>query len=162
VDNKPVDITIYTDGASKGNPGPGGYGTILISGGYSKELSEGFLLTTNNRMELLAVIIGLEALKIAPCNVTIYSDSKYIVDAVENQWVQSWYRNKFKKKKNRDLWLRYLNIAQKHNIKFVWVKGHNGNIYNERCDRLAVQAAESSNLKEDTWYIQNASQIETL
>jgi ribonuclease HI len=151
-----VDVTIYTDGASRGNPGPGGYGTILMSGRHTKELSEGYLLTTNNRMELLAVIAGLEALKIEPCNVTIFSDSKYIVDAVEKQWIQSWYKNNFKNKKNKDLWIRYLNVAQKHNIKFVWVKGHNGNIYNERCDRLAVQAAESSNLKEDTWYIQNA------
>jgi ribonuclease HI len=129
-----------------------------MSGQHTKELSEGYLLTTNNRMELLAVIAGLEALKIAPCNVTIYSDSQYVVNAVEKQWVLSWYKNNFKNKKNKDLWIRYLNIAQKHNIKFIWVRGHNGNIYNERCDRLAVQAAESSNnLKEDTWYIQNVA-----
>jgi ribonuclease HI len=158
--NEVVTVTIYTDGASKGNPGPGGYGTILISGEHRKELSDGYILTTNNRMELLAVIIGLEALKIAPCNVTIYSDSKYIVDAVEQKWVQSWYKNNFKKKKNKDLWLRYLNVAKKHNIKFVWVKGHAGNFYNERCDRLAVQAAESPELKEDTWYIQNIANEE--
>jgi ribonuclease HI len=160
--NEVIKVTIYTDGASKGNPGPGGYGTILISGTYEKELSEGYLLTTNNRMELLAVIIGLEALKKAPCEVTIFSDSKYVVDAVEKKWVQSWLHNGFKKKKNKDLWLRYLNIAQKHNIKFVWVKGHNGDIYNERCDRMAVNAAESSNLKEDTWYIQNVANEENM
>jgi ribonuclease HI len=156
--NNVIEVTIYTDGASKGNPGPGGYGTILISGLYRKELSGGYALTTNNRMELMAVIVGLEALKVNPCNVTIYSDSKYVVDAVEKQWLQSWVRNNFKDKKNKDLWIRYLNVAQKHNIKFVWVKGHNGNIYNEQCDCLAVQAAaESSNLKEDTWYIQNVA-----
>ncbi|MDR1583304.1 MAG: ribonuclease HI [Prevotellaceae bacterium] len=160
--NKIVNVIIYTDGASKGNPGPGGYGTILISGMHSKELSAGYVLTTNNRMELLAVIIGLEALKFNPCNVTIFSDSKYVVDTVEKKWVQSWHQNNFKNKKNRDLWLRYLNIAQKHNIKFVWVKGHDGNIYNERCDRLAVSAAESSNLKEDIWYIQNVANEENM
>jgi ribonuclease HI len=160
--NEVVTITIYTDGASKGNPGPGGYGTILMSGEHRKELSAGYILTTNNRMELLAVIVGLEALKIAPCNVTIYSDSKYVVDAIEKQWIQSWCRSNFKNKKNKDLWLRYLNVAQKHNIKFVWIKGHDGNIFNERCDRLAVQATESSDLKEDTWYIQNTANEENI
>jgi ribonuclease HI len=160
--NEGINVTIYTDGASRGNPGPGGYGTILMSGRHSKELSGGYALTTNNRMELLAVIIGLEALKAVPCNVTVFSDSKYIVDAVEKKWVQSWYKNHFKKKKNKDLWLRYLNVAQKHNIKFVWVKGHDGNIYNERCDRLAVQAATSPDLKEDTWYIHNSANEENM
>jgi ribonuclease HI len=152
-----VNVTIYTDGAAKGNPGPGGYGTILMAGPHRKELADGYKLTTNNRMELLAVIAGLEALKVESCNVTIFSDSKYVVDAVEKKWVNTWVKNNFKKKKNSDLWLRYLKIAQKHNVKFVWVKGHNGNIFNERCDRLAVQASESPNLKEDTWYIQNAN-----
>jgi ribonuclease HI len=160
--DKSVRVTIYTDGASKGNPGPGGFGTILMSGEHRKELSGGYALTTNNRMELLAVIAGLEALKVAPCDVTIYSDSKYIVDAVEKRWVHSWLKNNFKNKKNKDLWLRYLNVAQKHNIKFVWVKGHDGNFYNERCDRLAVQAAESSDLKDDTWYLENVANEENM
>jgi ribonuclease HI len=153
--NEAIKVTIYTDGAAKGNPGPGGYGTILMSGQHRKELSAGYLLTTNNRMELLAVIVGLEALKLSPCDVTVFSDSKYVVDAVEKRWLQSWYKTDFKNKKNKDLWLRYLNVAQKHKIKFVWVKGHDGNVYNERCDRLAVQAAESANLMEDLWYVQN-------
>lgn len=153
----PVEITIYTDGAAKGNPGPGGYGTILMSGAHVKELSEGFELTTNNRMELLAVIIGLEALKVEPCNVTIYSDSKYVVDSVQKGWLNSWVKTDFKNKKNKDLWLRYIKTAAKHNVKFVWVKGHNGNVYNERCDRLAVKASEAGNLKTDTWYIENSS-----
>jgi ribonuclease HI len=157
--NKNIEVTIYTDGASKGNPGRGGYGTILMSGQHSKELSAGYTLTTNNRMELLAVIVGLEALKIVPCNVTIFSDSKYVVDAVEKKWLDSWLRNDFKNKKNKDLWLRYCRVAQQHNIRFIWVKGHDGNRYNERCDSLAVQAADAelSTLNEDTWYIQNAN-----
>jgi ribonuclease HI len=157
-----TEIKIYTDGASRGNPGPGGYGTILISGEHRKELFEGYTLTTNNRMELLAVIAGLEALKKEPCNVTVFSDSKYVVNAVEKKWVQSWYKNNFKKKKNKDLWVRYLKVAQKHYVKFVWIKGHDGNIYNERCDHLAVRAAESSSLKEDTWYMQNIASEEKL
>ncbi|MDR1898006.1 MAG: ribonuclease HI [Prevotellaceae bacterium] len=150
-----INITIYTDGASKGNPGPGGYGTILMSGQHRKELSEGYALTTNNRMELLAVIAGLEALKFDDCNVTVYSDSKYVVDAVEKKWLNAWVKNNFKNKKNSDLWLRYLKAAQKHTVRFIWVKGHNGNIFNERCDQLAVQASEAPNLKEDAWYVQN-------
>jgi ribonuclease HI len=155
--NEVIKVAIYTDGASKGNPGPGGYGTILISGQHKKEISAGYSLTTNNRMELLAVIVGLEALKIAPCDVTVFSDSKYVVDAVEKKWIYAWCKTGFKNKKNKDLWLRYLNIAQRHSIKFVWVKGHDGNFYNERCDHLAVEAAEASNLMADTWYIQNAA-----
>jgi len=151
----PNDIIIYTDGAAKGNPGPGGYGTILMSGVHKKELSKGFAHTTNNRMELLAVIVGLEALKFDNCNITIYSDSKYVVDAVSKNWISTWLKTDFKNKKNKDLWLRYIKIAQKHNVTFVWVKGHNGNTYNERCDYLAVKASESSNLNEDSWYIQN-------
>ena len=147
------DITMYTDGAAKGNPGAGGYGVILFWEGRRKEFSEGYKLTTNNRMELLAVIIGLEALKFDGCNVTVYSDSKYVVDAVEKRRVQAWVRKMFAGKKNRDLWLRYLAVAKKHNVKFVWVKGHAGNRHNEHCDRLAVAAAQSSELKEDTWYL---------
>ncbi|MDR0558843.1 MAG: ribonuclease HI [Prevotellaceae bacterium] len=152
------EITIYTDGAAKGNPGAGGYGTVLIYGNYRKELSEGFRLTTNNRMELLAVIAGLEALKFDNCKVTVFSDSRYVVDAVEKKWLDSWLRNHFKKKKNRDLWLRYVQVAKKHEIRFVWVKGHNGNPLNERCDYLAVSASNAGSLKEDAWYVQNVSE----
>lgn len=146
-------IIMYTDGAAKGNPGPGGYGTVLMCQGQSKELSAGYKLTTNNRMELLAVISGLEALKAEGCNVTVYSDSKYVVDAIEKKWVNGWVRKMFAGKKNSDLWLRYLAVAKKHSVRLVWVKGHNGNPYNEHCDRLAVAAAESAELKEDSWYV---------
>lgn len=152
---EPHNIIMYTDGAAKGNPGPGGYGTVLFWNRHCRELSEGYRLTTNNRMELLAVIAGLEALKFDGCNVTVYSDSKYVVDAVEKRWVYAWHSKMFKGKKNKDLWMRYLAVAKKHRITFVWVKGHSGNRYNERCDVLAVAAAESSMLKEDTWYVTN-------
>lgn len=148
-------ITIYTDGAAKGNPGPGGYGTVLISGPHRKELSEGFALTTNNRMELLAVIAGLESLKQDGCKVTVYSDSKYVVDAVEKKWVYGWVSKMFKGKKNKDLWLRYLEAEKRHLVRFVWVKGHAGNPLNERCDQLAVAASEQKMLKDDTWYVLN-------
>lgn len=142
-------VTIYTDGAAKGNPGPGGYGTVLLFGQHRKELSEGFRETTNNRMELLAVIKGLEALKKTNLNVTIYSDSKYVVDSVEKKWVFGWKKKGFKGKKNVDLWLRFLPLYGIQNIKFVWVKGHAGIPENERCDELAVMAAESGNLQID-------------
>lgn len=134
-------ITIYTDGAASGNPGPGGYGTVLICGQYRKELSEGFRLTTNNRMELLAVIKGLEALKNPGSEVVIYSDSKYVVDAVEKQWLQGWIKKGFKGKKNPDLWIRFWKIYNQHNVSFRWVKGHDGIPLNERCDQLATTAA---------------------
>ncbi|WP_262246694.1 ribonuclease HI [Parapedobacter soli] len=144
-------IELYTDGASSGNPGPGGYGVILRSGPHYKELSEGFRKTTNNRMELMAVIKGLEALKKPNENVTIYSDSKYVIDAVEKGWVHGWVRKGFAGKKNPDLWMRFLNVYKLHNVKFVWVKGHAGHPENERCDRLAVQASQdSANWKIDT------------
>lgn len=146
-------ITIYTDGAAKGNPGPGGYGVVLLSGQFRKELSEGFELTTNNRMELLAVIAGLEALKIEGSDVTIYSDSKYVVDAVEKGWIWNWVKIRFKGKKNEDLWLRFLKIYPKHRVKFVWVKGHANIPENERCDQLAVAAATQLRLKKDTGYL---------
>ena len=139
------EVIIYTDGAAKGNPGKGGYGTVLISGNHEKRLSQGYILTTNNRMELMAVIIGLEALN-QKCNVTIYSDSKYVVDSVEKGWIFGWEKKGFKDKKNPDLWKRFLKTYRNHNVKFQWVKGHAGNKYNEMCDQLAVQAAESSNL----------------
>lgn len=146
-------ITIYTDGAAQGNPGRGGYGVVLLSPPYRKELSEGFRLTTNNRMELLAVIKGLEALKVEGCDVTIYSDSRYVVDAVTKGWVFGWEKKGFKEKKNPDLWQRFLKIYRRHNVRFVWVKGHDGNTENERCDRLAVAAANQPNLPDDTGYL---------
>jgi ribonuclease HI len=143
-------IEIFTDGASSGNPGPGGYGVILRSGQHYKELSEGFRKTTNNRMELLAVIKGLEAIKQPKQDVTIFSDSKYVIDAIEKRWVQSWVAKGFKDKKNKDLWLRYLEISKMHNIKFNWVRGHNGHPENERCDELAVAAGKQKNLLIDS------------
>ena len=146
-------ITIYTDGAARGNPGPGGYGTVLLSGKYRKELSGGFKHTTNNRMELLAVIIGLEALNIAGSNVTIYSDSKYVVDSIEKGWVFNWVKKGFKDKKNPDLWKRFLKIYPKHNIKLIWVKGHANIPENERCDQLAVEASMLPNLPADIGYV---------
>lgn len=147
------DIVIYTDGAAQGNPGRGGYGVVLISPPYRKELSAGFKLTTNNRMELLAVIVGLEALKYDGCNVTVYSDSKYVVDAVEKKWVFGWEQKGFKDKKNPDLWIRFLKVFRRHSVRFVWVKGHNGNPENERCDVLAVAAANKPGLPDDTGYL---------
>jgi ribonuclease HI len=136
-------IEIYTDGAASGNPGPGGYGVILRSGAHYKELSGGFRLTTNNRMELLAVIVGLTALKTPGQEVTIFSDSKYVIDSVEKKWVFGWVKTGFKGKKNKDLWMRFLNIYKLHNVKFVWVKGHNNHPENERCDVLAVAASKN-------------------
>jgi ribonuclease HI len=146
------EIVIYTDGAAKGNPGPGGYGTLLLSGPHRKELSQGYTLTTNNRMELLAVIAGLEALKNDNCNVSVYSDSKYVIDSVDKGWLANWVKTNFKGKKNEDLWRRYLLVAKKHRIKFIWVKGHSGNPGNTRCDFLACQAAEMPNKLADTGY----------
>lgn len=145
-------ISIYTDGSSRGNPGPGGYGAVLLFGSLRKELSEGFRLTTNNRMELLSVIRGLESLKKENSSVTVYSDSKYVVDSVEKKWVFGWVKKGFKGKKNVDLWIQFLTIYKKHNVKFVWVKGHAENKENNRCDELAVDAALGSNLKVDTGY----------
>ncbi|MDR7128785.1 ribonuclease HI [Algoriphagus sp. 4150] len=145
-------ISIYTDGAAKGNPGPGGYGAVLKFNKHRKELSEGFRLTTNNRMELLAVIRALQALTTDEFPVQIYSDSKYVVDSVEKGWIWSWQKKGFKDKKNPDLWLRYIPLHLKYKPKFIWVKGHAGNIENERCDVLAVQAAEGFDLKVDTGY----------
>jgi ribonuclease HI len=146
-------ITVYTDGASRGNPGPGGYGIILMSGKHRKELSEGYRLTTNNRMELLAVITALEALKIPGSNVTVITDSKYVADAVEKGWVFSWLKKNFKGKKNPDLWMRFLDVYKMHNVTFRWIKGHNNNPFNERCDQLAVEASMKNELKEDEGYI---------
>ncbi len=145
-------ITIYTDGAARGNPGPGGYGIVLISGNHRKEISQGYSHTTNNRMELLAVIVALEALKIPGSEVTIYTDSRYVADAVTKGWVFQWVSKRFKGKKNPDLWLRFLEIYKKHRVKFVWVKGHADNPLNERCDELAVAASLQPNLLKDTGY----------
>ena len=142
-------ITLYTDGAAKGNPGPGGYGTVLIFGKHRKELTQGFRMTTNNRMELLAVIAGLEALKTNEHPVTIYSDSKYVVDAINKGWLESWVKKGFKGKKNVDLWQRFLPLQKRFKLTFKWVKGHAGIPENERCDQLAVQSAESANLLVD-------------
>ena len=150
-------ITLYTDGAASGNPGPGGYGTLLIWGPHVKELSEGFELTTNNRMELMAVIRGLQALKFPKCNVTVYSDSKYVVDAVEKGWVFGWEKTRFKNKKNPDLWMLFLREYPKHNVIFIRVKVHTSIPGNERCDKLAVAAAaDKKNLKVDHGYVNSA------
>jgi ribonuclease HI len=145
-------ITMYTDGASSGNPGPGGFGVVLMSGPHRKELSQGFRLTTNNRMELLAVIVGLEALKSPGCNVTVYTDSKYVADAVTLGWVFGWEKKRFAGKKNPDLWIRFLKIYRQHHVKFVWVKGHANIPENERCDQLAVVASKQPLLMPDEGY----------
>lgn len=142
-------ITIYTDGSSRGNPGPGGYGTVMMAKGHRKELSSGFRKTTNNRMELLAVIAGLEALKVTNAEVLVYSDSKYVVDSIEKGWLWGWVKKNFKDKKNRDLWERLIPAYKRNKVKFKWVKGHAGVPENERCDELAVQAAMMSDLPAD-------------
>ena len=130
-------IIVYTDGAASGNPGPGGYGIVMKSGEHRKELSQGYKLTTNNRMELLAVIVALEQLKYDHSEVTIYSDSKYVCEAVNQGWLFDWERKRFKKKKNPDLWIRFLKTYRKHKVNFEWIKGHNNIIENERCEQLA-------------------------
>ncbi|MCS5491515.1 ribonuclease HI [Algoriphagus limi] len=145
-------ITIFTDGAAKGNPGPGGYGIVLKFKHHRKELSEGFRLTTNNRMELLAVIRALKEIKLPDIPVTIYSDSKYVVDAIEKGWLWGWQKKGFKGKKNPDLWQQYIPLHMKYKPKFVWLKGHAGHPENERCDQLAVAAAEGPDLKIDKAY----------
>jgi len=146
------EIQIYTDGSSLGNPGPGGYGIIMKSGKHYKELSQGYRLTTNNRMELLAVIMALESIKKENSNVQIFTDSKYVVDAINKNWLKNWQKINFKGKKNVDLWKRFLLISPKQNIKFNWVKGHAGHDLNEKCDVLAVNAANSKDLLVDEGY----------
>ena len=148
-------VNIYTDGSSIGNPGPGGYGLIMewVGKNLIKEFSKGFIETTNNRMELLAVIIGLELLKKDGFNVVVFSDSKYVVDAVKKKWLFEWEKNNFKKKKNIDLWKRFLIVYKKHNVKFEWIKGHNNHPQNERCDFLAIEAANSNKLFVDDGFI---------
>lgn len=145
-------VHIYTDGACSGNPGPGGYGIVMewIGKPYKKEFAEGYRLTTNNRMELLAVIVALEQLKMTDLDVTVFSDSKYVVEAVEKKWVFGWEKKGFKDKKNPDLWKRFLVVYRKHTVKFQWIKGHNNHVQNERCDFLAVQASQKEKLKIDT------------
>lgn len=143
---------MYTDGSSRGNPGPGGYGTVLTFNQHRKELSQGFRRTTNNRMELLAVIAGLEALKNEGQEVLVYSDSKYVVDSVEKGWIWGWQKKGFAGKKNTDLWMRFIKIYKKHQVKFQWIKGHAGHPENEHCDQLAVASALSSNLLVDEYY----------
>ena len=143
---------MYTDGAARGNPGPGGYGVVLLSGSHRKELSQGFRLTTNNRMELMAAIAGLEALRVFPGRVTIYTDSKYVADSVVKGWLFNWVKTRFKGKKNIDLWKRFLEIYPKHQIRFIWVKGHASIPENERCDQLAVEASYQPDLLEDIGY----------
>lgn len=150
-DNTPK-IIVYTDGAARGNPGPGGYGVVLMSGPHRKELSGGFKLTTNNRMELLAVIEALEALKVEGSIVDVYSDSKYVCDAVTQGWVFQWEKKSFNKKKNPDLWRRFLSIYRKHKVRMHWVKGHANIKENERCDVLAVEASKAPNLPDDIGY----------
>ncbi len=147
-------IYIFTDGSSRGNPGKGGFGVVLISGPHRKELSKGFKLTTNNRMELLAAIEGLECLKADGMEVTLVSDSKYVVDAVEKGWLTKWLRTNFAGgKKNADLWIRFSRAYKRHKVKMQWVKGHNGHPENERCDQLAVAAAMGANLLDDFGFL---------
>tara|TARA_B100001971_G_C18246060_1_gene574316 strand:- start:433 stop:906 length:474 start_codon:yes stop_codon:yes gene_type:complete len=145
-------ITLYTDGSAKGNPGKGGYGVVLISGNHRKEMSIGYRFTTNNRMELLSVIIGLESIKKEGSIVKVYSDSKYVVDTIEKKWVFAWEEKNFNKKKNPDLWIRFLKIYRHHSVSFTWIKGHANNKENERCDELAVMASEKQKLEIDVWY----------
>ena len=154
-------VHIYTDGAAKGNPGNGGYGVVmeLVGTNYKKEFYEGFRLTTNNRMELLAVIVGLEKLKNPGMKVLVVSDSKYVVDAVKKKWGFGWEKIGFKNKKNPDLWIRFLKIYRKHQVDFKWIKGHNNHPQNERCDELAVMASQQSKLSIDVFYEQENSSI---
>ena len=146
-------IQMYTDGAARGNPGPGGYGVILMSGNHRKEISQGYRRTTNNRMELMAVIAGLEALKKEGMNITIFTDSQYVARAIQEGWLKNWIATQFKGgKKNKDLWMQFNELAQKHHIKFVWVKGHADNPFNNRCDELATTAADGTDLLIDEEY----------
>lgn len=154
-------VHIYTDGAAKGNPGPGGYGVVmeLVGTPYKKEFFEGFRLTTNNRMELLAAIVGLEKLKQPNMKVLVISDSKYVVDAVEKKWVIGWEKIGFKGKKNPDLWKRFLKIYRQHQVVFQWVKGHNNHPQNERCDQLAVMASQQKTLSVDQFYEEESDKL---
>ena len=144
------EIRVFTDGSSRGNPGPGGYGAILLYGNHKKELSKGYRLTTNNRMEIMGVIAALNTITKKNIPVTVYSDSQYVVNAVEKGWLKKWMSNSFSGgKKNKDLWMEYHKVAAGHNINFKWVKGHANNLYNNRCDLLATEAADGGNLQVD-------------
>ncbi len=149
------EIIIYTDGAARGNPGPGGYGIVMRRGDYRKEFSQGYRKTTNNRMELLAVVVALEKIKRKDSRVVVYTDSKYVAEAVNRGWVFRWESKRFKKKKNPDLWKRFLDVYRKHKVRIIWIKGHADNGENEKCDRLAVEASRQNNLAADQWYEQN-------
>lgn len=149
---QPPVITIYTDGSSRGNPGPGGFGIVLMSGQHRKDVACGFRRTTNNRMELLGVITALEMLKIPNSIVTIYTDSKYVADAINQNWLSGWIKKNFKNVKNPDLWARFIRIYKQHKVRFVWVKGHADNPYNNRCDQLAVAAATGNKLLVDDYF----------
>lgn len=153
------DVHIYTDGAAKGNPGNGGYGVVMewVGKPYKKEFYEGFRLTTNNRMELLAVIVGLEKLKNPGTKVLVVSDSKYVVDSVEKKWVLGWEKKGFAVRKNADLWKRFLIVYRKHQVNFKWIKGHNNHPQNERCDELAVMASMQKQLSIDAFYEQEGN-----
>jgi ribonuclease HI len=155
------DVHIYTDGAAKGNPGRGGYGVVMewVGKPYKKEFYEGFRLTTNNRMELLAVIVGLEKLKNPNTRVLVVSDSKYVVDSVEKKWVLGWEKKGFVDRKNADLWKRFLVAYRKHKVNFKWIKGHNNHIQNERCDELAVMASMQKQLSVDEYYEKEADKL---
>lgn len=154
------EIIMYTDGSSRGNPGPGGYGVVLMSGKLRKELSQGYRRTTNNRMELMGVISGLEALKKTGLHITIYTDSQYIVKALNEGWLNKWMATNFAKgKKNKDLWVKFYNLYKQHRIKFVWVKGHADNPYNNRCDELATSAADGNDLLVDEGYEMDPNQL---
>jgi ribonuclease HI len=146
------EVIIYTDGSSRGNPGPGGYGVVLMWNSVRKELSQGYRLTTNNRMELMAVIVALEALKRDGLQVKIFTDSQYVVNSVEKGWLWGWVKTGFKDKKNKDLWQRFIPAFKKHHVKFNWVKGHSTNPLNNRCDELATQAADSGNWLDDVGF----------
>lgn len=156
-----ADVHIYTDGSSRGNPGPGGYGIVMewVGKPYQKEFSEGYRKTTNNRMELLAVIVALEKLKYMHTDVTVFTDSKYVVDSVEKKWVFGWEKKGFSGKKNADLWIRFLKIYRKHIVRIQWIKGHNNHPQNERCDFLAVEASKKEKLKIDTFFESESSKL---
>jgi len=145
-------LIVYTDGSARGNPGPGGYGVILKWGESFKEISQGYRLTTNNRMELLAVIVALQHLKKEGLDIIVFTDSQYVLNAVEKGWLYNWIKTGFKGKKNADLWMQYYQLAKKHRVKFIWVKGHADNPFNNRCDELATQAADSRKWLVDEGY----------
>lgn len=147
-----MQLEIYTDGASRGNPGPGGLGVVMLYGKAKKEISKGYRMTTNNRMEMLAVITALQHLNKEGLDITIYTDSSYVVNAIEKGWVYNWIKNNFKDKKNEDLWRILMNLYKRHSIKFQWVKGHANNVYNNRCDKLATYAADNHPTEIDEVY----------